>query len=278
MSHYQAVCYMNGNLVEGPNGISYDRQPIGAVIIPQNCAYDTLVVKLCKRFRINTAQYVLKISHRYPILLLNGDISYVLIPIECEDGMESLHGFPLPNIELYLDLESVNVTPTIPTHYTQTTHMHQDIDLNAGPSGSRNMATDEYDRFSPVEEPINDDPDPADVDESDNIVFDDGESENDDEEEEEEEEAHYEQINYQVDNSQQQYYDAGPSMAGTSAPSYVVPSNYTDLDWGAIAENAPMTAWMQDTESARDAKQEFRTGMCFRDKKSNHQCSESIFH
>ena len=103
MSHYQAVCYMNGNLVQSQSGISYDRQPSSVVVIPQNCAYDTLVAKLCKTFRINTAQYILKISHRYPMLLPNGDISYVLIPIECEDEIESLHGFLLSNIELYLD-------------------------------------------------------------------------------------------------------------------------------------------------------------------------------
>ena len=125
------------------------------------------------------------------MLLPNGDISYVLIPIECEDGMESLNEFSLQNVELYLDLESVNITPTISTDTARTTHMQQDIDLNASSSGlsSGNIAADcEYNRFAAIEESINDDADPANVNYSDEIVFDDKESENENEEEEEKEE------------------------------------------------------------------------------------------
>ena len=28
MSQHQAICFMNGNIVEGPDGVSYDRQPV----------------------------------------------------------------------------------------------------------------------------------------------------------------------------------------------------------------------------------------------------------
>ena len=50
-------------------------------------------------------------------------------------------------------------------------------------------------------------------------------------------------------------------------PSYV-PLYYTNLDWTAIAQNAPVIAWMESTDAAWDPKQEFHKDMHFRDKKS----------
>jgi hypothetical protein len=69
MSQRQAIYFMNGNIIEGPNGVAYDRQPIGVVTIPLNCTYSMLNTKLCKRFRIDTTQQTLQVWHRYPVLL-----------------------------------------------------------------------------------------------------------------------------------------------------------------------------------------------------------------
>jgi hypothetical protein len=59
MSQRQALCFMNGNIVEGLNGVSYDLQPIDGIMIPSNCMYEMLTAKLCKRFRIDILQYML---------------------------------------------------------------------------------------------------------------------------------------------------------------------------------------------------------------------------
>ena len=68
MSQRQAICFMNGNIIESPDGVSYDRQPIGGVMFPPNCTYIMLMAKLCRRFGTNTTQYLLQMLHRYPVL------------------------------------------------------------------------------------------------------------------------------------------------------------------------------------------------------------------
>jgi len=293
MSQHQAICFMNGNIVEGPDGVSYDRQPVGGVRIPPNCTYVMLMAKLCRRFGIDTTQNLLQILHRYPVLLPNNTISnYFLIPIECEEDMENLNDFYLSSVELYLTVVPINDTapnttvghgyaqigddlitrPSIgssspmdaqvagPSHVSFDNQVTQDnpIELLLSNIPMTNVASDPFEDVDPYENiDLNQDVDEECLDE------DSSSEEGDEEDQVEDDEAG-------AMTGDMAAYDmqAGPSTCPATLPPYIVPTAYTYLDMEAITQNSPMMSGFHDEHAVWDPRQEFRKGMYFKDKKA----------
>lgn len=277
---------MNGNIIEGPNGVAYDRQPIGVVTIPLNCTYSMLNTKLCKRFRIDTTQQTLQMWHRYPVLLENTISNYFLVPIECDDDMESLNNFYSNCVELYLNIVPIDNTVATTIEYGCA----QVCDLIARPSiGSSSPVlpqvtesmqlsledhTTQGDPIQlvlsniPLTDPTSDPFEDCDPYEDVDINEDIDEDCNDEGSSSEGVDEVGDDEPNQVEGDEAVNDEAGPSTCPMVLPPYVVPTVYTHLDLEAIAQNAPMIQGVHEDQAPWDPKQEFRKGLCFKDKEA----------
>jgi hypothetical protein len=103
-----------------------------------------------------------------------------------------------------------------------------------------------YNRFSPVEDPIDEDVDPY---ETGNIDSSDEDSSDEDLSDDNEETGSRYDSPHQFNVNQDINVEVGPSTNFVPVPLYVPPC-YTNLDWTTIAQNAPVTAWMENMDAA----------------------------
>lgn len=107
-----AMCYMNGRMKYGPDGVGYDGPPTKAVRINRGIQFVDLQNKLCQALKIAKEQNMVKIIYRYPQVVQPTLIQYVPIPIEDDDDVEILFDTLLSHsglsgVELYLEVEGI---------------------------------------------------------------------------------------------------------------------------------------------------------------------------
>ena len=73
------VCYKDGKIIDGPNGVCYNCPPKKGVLINNLIKYDELEDKLCLFMLIDRIHTMLSIIFWYPILMLigNGNITCI---------------------------------------------------------------------------------------------------------------------------------------------------------------------------------------------------------
>ena len=103
------ICYKNGEIIDGQNGVGYSCPPKISVLINNMITYDELEDKLCHVMSINCAHTKLSMVFWYSILMPigNGNINYIQLPIkDGEDVKLMFHAVaqipPSNTIEIYL--------------------------------------------------------------------------------------------------------------------------------------------------------------------------------
>ena len=103
------VCYKDGEIIDGPNGVCYNCPPQKGVLVNNLIKYDELDYKLCHVTLIDHTQTMLSMIFQYPILMPigNRNIDYIQLPIKDDDDIRlmfhSIAQIPPSNtIEMYL--------------------------------------------------------------------------------------------------------------------------------------------------------------------------------
>ena len=73
------VCYKDGEIIDGPNGVCYNYPPQKGVLVNNLIKYDELEYKLCHIMLIDRTQTMLSMIFKYPILMPfgNRNINYI---------------------------------------------------------------------------------------------------------------------------------------------------------------------------------------------------------
>ncbi|KAK9099080.1 hypothetical protein Syun_026125 [Stephania yunnanensis] len=103
------LCYMNGDMVDGPSGISYTKPPIRHLRSKMGLGYEDLLSFICNSLEIDNEKMILNMAYRYPVYIGSGTANYVPLQIDDEsslkDAWEIVAELPPPNcMELYIDL------------------------------------------------------------------------------------------------------------------------------------------------------------------------------
>ncbi|KAJ9672503.1 hypothetical protein PVL29_025922 [Vitis rotundifolia] len=103
------VCYKDGEIIDGPNGVCYNCPPKKGVLVNNLIKYDELEDKLCHVMSIDRAHTMLSMIFRYPSLMSigNGNINYIQLPIKDDDDVKLMFHVvaqipPSNTIEMYL--------------------------------------------------------------------------------------------------------------------------------------------------------------------------------
>ena len=103
------VCYKDGKIIDGPNGVCYSCPPKKGVSMNNLIKYDELEDKLCHVMSIDRAHTMLSMIFRYPILMSieNGNINYIQLPSKDDDDVRLMFHVvaqipPSNTIEMYL--------------------------------------------------------------------------------------------------------------------------------------------------------------------------------
>ena len=103
------VCYKDGEIIDGPNGVCYNCPPQKGVLVNNLIKYDELEYKLCHVMLIDHTQTMLFKIFQYPILMPigNRNMNYIQLPIKDDDDVRlmfhSIAQIPPSNtIEMYL--------------------------------------------------------------------------------------------------------------------------------------------------------------------------------
>ena len=103
------VCYKDGEIIDGPNGVCYSCPPKKGVLVNNLIKYDELEDKLCHVMSIDRTHTMLSMIFRYPILMSigNGNINYIQLPIKDDDDVRLMFHVvaqipPSNTIEMYL--------------------------------------------------------------------------------------------------------------------------------------------------------------------------------
>ncbi|KAK9160836.1 hypothetical protein Syun_007177 [Stephania yunnanensis] len=102
-------CYMNGDMVDGPSGISYTKPPIRHLRSKMGLGYDELVRYICNSLQIDNDLQRLNMTYRYPAYIGSGSANYVPLRIDDESSLKDAWDFvaelPPPHcMDLYIDL------------------------------------------------------------------------------------------------------------------------------------------------------------------------------
>ena len=75
------VCYKDGEIIDGPNGVCYSCPPKKGVLVKNLTKYYKLKDKLCHVMLIDCTDTMLSMIFQYPILMSigNGNINYIQI-------------------------------------------------------------------------------------------------------------------------------------------------------------------------------------------------------
>ena len=67
------VCYKDGEIIDGPNGVCYNCLPQKGVLVNNLIKYDELEYKLCHVMLIDHTRTMLSMIFQYPILISIGN-------------------------------------------------------------------------------------------------------------------------------------------------------------------------------------------------------------
>ncbi|KAK9157320.1 hypothetical protein Scep_003894 [Stephania cephalantha] len=103
------LCYMNGDIVDGPSGISYTKPPIRHLRSKMGLGYNELVRYICNSLQIDNDLQRLNITYRYPAYIGSGSANFVPLRIDDESSLKEVWDFvadlPPPHcMELFIDL------------------------------------------------------------------------------------------------------------------------------------------------------------------------------
>ncbi|KAK9120028.1 hypothetical protein Scep_018121 [Stephania cephalantha] len=123
------VCYINGKIVNGPQGVSYDIPPASYARVRVGVNRDELESVICKTLKINRNKAKVNMIYRCPMLLGSGTFNYILLPIEDEQNLKDVFDivseFPPPNtMELIL---KVITEEALAQHLRNSPTVHDEI-------------------------------------------------------------------------------------------------------------------------------------------------------
>ena len=106
------LCYINGSIIYGPNGIEYVGRPERTVRIKSEIRFEKLENKLCRLFRIDKSKNRLTIIYRYPQIVQLTLLKYEPVPITEDEDIKvifsTVSSHPsLLGVELYLEMQPI---------------------------------------------------------------------------------------------------------------------------------------------------------------------------
>lgn len=108
------LCYINGHMINAPNGICYNSPPSKVVLVRSNTTLNDLVARLCEVLWKGLSQIKLKLVFHYLINLGDSNFNFVAVPVNDNDDMSLVFNvaikFPSPHtIELYVEILSLHM-------------------------------------------------------------------------------------------------------------------------------------------------------------------------
>nr|KAJ0206620.1 hypothetical protein LSAT_V11C500279080 [Lactuca sativa] len=103
------LCYRDGKIYDGKEGITYDKSPSKAIKVQRGIKFNDLVNQIYFATSIDKQQYHIKVICRYPSVV-GKVMKYIPLPIKDDNDVEimfdvlSLHQ-ELSNIDLYLEID-----------------------------------------------------------------------------------------------------------------------------------------------------------------------------
>ena len=132
-SHTTVLCYMNGEIIDHPDGVRYSCPPKKAILISNRISFDDLETKICHALSIDRTCVKLRMIFRYPICAANGSINHVQVPIGDDSDVRVMFNVveqssPPGTIEMYLETSPRD-------HQSLSTSCIRPVDVEvAGPS------------------------------------------------------------------------------------------------------------------------------------------------
>ncbi|KAK9097973.1 hypothetical protein Syun_025018 [Stephania yunnanensis] len=125
------LCYMNGDMVDGPSGISYTKPPVRHLRSKMGLGYEEFMSFICNSLEIDNEKMKLNMTYRYPAYIGSGTANYVPVRIDDESSLkdvwEIVAELPPPKcMELYIDL--------LPRQSYNSSNCNIVLDSGAGPS------------------------------------------------------------------------------------------------------------------------------------------------
>ena len=121
MSDIRSFVYFNGSKNIGPNGLSFDGEKRGILIVPA-ISFEELHEKICKKLKLQQNQVISSVTGR----VLHGNY-YVGFEISDDEDVDVFFQTFKENsasqfAELYVDIETLDEGVQIPTHGLNQSH------------------------------------------------------------------------------------------------------------------------------------------------------------
>ena len=87
-----ALCYINGTIINGPRGVHYEGSIARAVTISPTMSFNELVDRICSKFKIDRNRYTIKIIYRYPRVFPQSNLVFSAIEITDDEDLGLLFG------------------------------------------------------------------------------------------------------------------------------------------------------------------------------------------
>lgn len=106
------VCYIDGNIIDGSEGVQYDRPPSKVIVMKRGITFASLYEKLCDMFKIDKMHNHLSIIYRYSHPISHTTVTFLAVPIQDDDDVQMIISKSMmgSGIELYLNVQPHRMT------------------------------------------------------------------------------------------------------------------------------------------------------------------------
>ena len=87
-----ALCYSNGTIIKGPNGVDYEGSITKVVTISPIMSFNELVDQICIKLKIDRNRYTIKIIYRYTRVFSQSNLVFSAIEIVDDEDLGLLFG------------------------------------------------------------------------------------------------------------------------------------------------------------------------------------------
>ena len=113
------LCYFNGTIIKGPQGVDYEGSIARAVTISPTMSFNELVERICRKLKIDRNRYTIKIIYRYPQVFQQSNLVFVALEIADDEDLGLLFGTVMSlqevvrGVELYVESVPVEVQNSV---------------------------------------------------------------------------------------------------------------------------------------------------------------------
>ena len=82
-----ALCYLNGTITKGPQGVDYEESFAKTVTILSTMTFSELVDRVCRKLKIDRNRYTIKIIYRYPQVFQQSNLIFGALEVVDDEDL-----------------------------------------------------------------------------------------------------------------------------------------------------------------------------------------------